>query len=96
MGEKKKKLSRIVVKEQLNKLIELFQKRNPKTLRDKIKAENKLKAENNLAGNKPKKESIDSLQETIDYLRVCVKYTLYDLEATRRENKQLRKELGEK
>lgn len=36
------------------------------------------------------KKSINSLQESLDYLRVCIKYQLFDLEATRRENKYLR------
>ena len=31
-----------------------------------------------------------------DYLRICIKYQLFDLEATRRENKYLRKLLEEK
>jgi len=30
-------------------------------------------------------------QESLDYLRVCIKYQLFDLEATRRENAYLRK-----
>lgn len=34
---------------------------------------------------------LDHLQELLDYLRVCVKYTRFDLEATRRENKYLKK-----
>ena len=37
------------------------------------------------------KKSVDSLQESLDYLRVCIKYQLFDLEATRRENYYLRK-----
>ena len=37
------------------------------------------------------KKSVDSLQESLDYLRVCIKYQVFDLEATRRENKYLRK-----
>lgn len=41
-------------------------------------------------------KSVDSLQESLDYLRVCIKYQLFDLEATRRENKYLRKLLEEK
>lgn len=41
------------------------------------------------------KKSIDGLQESLDYLRVCIKYQLFDLEATRRENKYLRKLLEE-
>jgi len=40
-------------------------------------------------------KSIDSLQESLDYLRVCIKYQVFDLEATRRENEYLRKLLEE-
>ena len=42
------------------------------------------------------RQSVDSLQESLDYLRVCIKYQLFDLEATRRENKYLRKLLEDK
>ena len=42
------------------------------------------------------KNSISSLQESLDYLRVCIKYQIFDLEATRRENKYLRKLLEER
>jgi hypothetical protein len=38
-------------------------------------------------------KSVRSLQESIDFLRVGIKYMLFDLEATRRENTQLRKML---
>ncbi len=41
------------------------------------------------------RKSVNSLQESLDYLRICIKYQLFDLEATRRENKYLRKLLGE-
>ena len=37
------------------------------------------------------RKSVDSLQESLDYLRVSIKYMLFDLEATRRENAYLRK-----
>jgi hypothetical protein len=37
------------------------------------------------------KKTVDNLQDSLDYLRVCVKYLLFDLEATRRENRYLRK-----
>ena len=40
--------------------------------------------------------SVNSLHESLDYLRVCIKYQLFDLEATRRENKYLRRLLEEK
>jgi len=42
------------------------------------------------------KKSVDSLQESLDYLRVCIKYQIFDLEATRRENKYLKKLLEER
>ncbi len=41
-------------------------------------------------------KSVDNLQESLDYLRICIKYQLFDLEATRRENKYLRNLLEEK
>ncbi len=46
--------------------------------------------------HKKLEKSVDSLQEAVDYLRVCIKYQLFDLEATRRENKYLRKLLEER
>ena len=36
-------------------------------------------------------KSISTLQESLDFLRVCIKYQVFDLEATRRENTYLRK-----
>ncbi|MFI4896888.1 MAG: hypothetical protein ACIARR_03590 [Phycisphaerales bacterium JB059] len=36
------------------------------------------------------KKTISELQESLDYLRLSVKYLVFDLEATRRENKYLR------
>ena len=41
------------------------------------------------------KKSITNLQEVLDYLRVCIKYQAFDLEATRRENEYLKKLLEE-
>ena len=35
--------------------------------------------------------SVSALQESLDYLRLTVKYLVFDLEATRRENAQLRR-----
>ncbi len=40
-------------------------------------------------------KSINSLQESLDDLRVCIKYQVFDLEATRRENEYFRKLLQE-
>ena len=39
------------------------------------------------------KRSVSTLQDNIDFLRMGIKYLLFDLEATRRENGQLRKML---
>ena len=36
-------------------------------------------------------ESVGELQESLDYLRLSVKYLVFDLEATRRENAYLRR-----
>ncbi len=41
------------------------------------------------------RESVGKAQEGLDFLRLSIKYLLFDLEATRRENKQLRKMLEE-
>ena len=35
--------------------------------------------------------SVSELQESLDYLRLTIKYLVFDLEATRRENTYLRK-----
>ena len=39
--------------------------------------------------------TVSSLQESLDYLRLSIKYLVFDLEATRRENSYLRKMLEE-
>jgi len=36
-------------------------------------------------------ESVSKLQDSLDYLRLSIKYMVFDLEATRRENIYLRK-----
>jgi len=40
-------------------------------------------------------ESVDSLQKSLDTLRVNIKYTLFDLEATRREKIDLQKQVAQ-
>lgn len=37
------------------------------------------------------RKTLGELQEALDYLRLSVKYLVFDLEATRRENEYLRK-----
>lgn len=39
------------------------------------------------------RKTVSDLQESIDYLRLSIKYLVFDLEATRRENGYLRKML---
>lgn len=42
------------------------------------------------------RKSVSDLQESLDYLRLSIKYLVFDLEATRRENGYLRKMLEER
>jgi septal ring factor EnvC (AmiA/AmiB activator) len=43
--------------------------------------------------HKELKETVSALQDSIDFLRLSIKYILFDLEATRRENGFLRRML---
>ena len=92
MAENKKRITRKEVKEQLEELTKLFQKlpkSKLKKLIDDIKVKGKPTTE------KPTIEKQGVIQDTIDYLRVCIKYTLLDAESYDRENKYLRKLLKE-
>lgn len=40
-------------------------------------------------------KTVSQLQESLDYLRLSVKYLVFDLEATRRENQYLRNLLSD-
>ncbi len=42
------------------------------------------------------KQTVGDIQESIDFLRVCIKYLMFDLEATRRENAYLRRMLEQR
>ena len=53
-----------------------------------------LARQNQDDGQKSEKGT-SGIQESLDYLRICIKYQIFDLEATRRENEYLRKVLGE-
>ena len=59
--------------------------------RDKLE----LLAEQTRERHRQLKDTVSSLQESIDFVRLSIKYMLFDLEATRRENQQLRKMLDE-
>lgn len=41
------------------------------------------------------KKTVGDLQDSLDYLRLSIKYLVFDLEATRRENRYLRQMLEE-
>lgn len=41
------------------------------------------------------RKTVKDLQDSLDYLRLSVKYLVFDLEATRRENAYLRKMLDQ-
>lgn len=42
------------------------------------------------------RKTVGDLQESMDYLRLSIKYLMFDLEATRRENNYLRSMLEDK
>ena len=63
----------------------------PPSEREKLEA----LAEETKKRHKELKETVGSLHESIDFLRLSIKYILFDLEATRRENQYLRKMLEE-
>lgn len=48
-------------------------------------------ARDTVARHDKMKKTIGDLHESLDYLRLSVKYLVFDLEATRRENEYLRK-----
>lgn len=63
----------------------------PKTEREKLEK----MAEQTKARQQKLKKTVGDLQESLDYLRLSIKYLVFDLEATRRENRYLRKMLEE-
>ena len=63
----------------------------PKAEREKLE----LLAAQTKARHSKLKKTVGELQESLDYLRLSIKYLVFDLEATRRENGYLRKMLEE-
>ncbi|MEM1108351.1 MAG: hypothetical protein AAGH99_06640 [Planctomycetota bacterium] len=63
----------------------------PKAEREKLEQ----LAEQTKARHGKLKKTVGELQESLDYLRLSIKYLVFDLEATRRENGYLRKMLEE-
>lgn len=63
----------------------------PKVKRDKMQK----MADQTKERHQKLKKTVSDLQESLDYLRLSIKYMVFDLEATRRENRYLRKMLEE-
>ena len=57
------------------------------------RAEMQNLAEETRARQSKIRKTVKDLQDSLDYLRLSVKYLMFDLEATRRENAYLRKML---
>lgn len=74
------------------KLNELTQEISALPIEEQEKLQ-KLAAETRVR-HKNIKEAVSGLQESIDFLRLSIKYILFDLEATRRENEYLRQMLN--
>ena len=78
------------LEDELNNLVEQFSDSNDPRFSKLAEIARRAQA------NREKlQKSIDTLQELLDYLRICIKYQTFDLEATRRENTYLRKLLEE-
>ncbi len=63
----------------------------PESERDQLRAT----AEASKRSHEQLQRTVGSIHDSIDYLRLSIKYLLFDLEATRRENDYLRKILEE-
>jgi len=66
-----------------------------KALPEKDREKLALLAEETKQRHHDLKKTVHGLHESIDFLRLSIKYLLFDLEATRRENSYLRKMLEE-
>ena len=64
----------------------------PKSERDKLEALAKQTQDR----HQKLRQTVSDLQESLDYLRLSIKYLMFDLEATRRENQFLRKMLEDR
>lgn len=69
----------------LSELMEQIQK-----LPDDSRAPMESLAEETRARHERMRQAVKELQDNLDHLRLSVKYLIFDLEATRRENKYLR------
>jgi len=90
LGQRIQEMEEPKIEDKLNELLREFDDAGPR--------EQKLASLARQASDNCKKlrKSMDSLNESLDYLRICIKYQLFDLEATKRENKHLRSLLEKK
>jgi len=77
-------------KQKLNELVAEI-----RTLPEQERQKLSMLAEQTRQRHQELKKTVTSLHESIDFLRLSIKYLLFDLEATRRENQYLRKLLEE-
>jgi hypothetical protein len=80
-----------VFKKQLNELVSEINLL-PESERQKLS----MLAEQTRQRHEEIKKTVTGLHDSIDFLRLSIKYLLFDLEATRRENTYLRKMLDER
>jgi len=79
-----------IFKQKLNELVQEI-----KNLPESERAKLSLLAKETKRRHSELKKTVTNLQESLDFLRLSIKYLLFDLEATRRENSYLRKMLEE-
>jgi len=96
MVEKQRKLKRSDVKLQLNEIITIFHKVTNIKKPEKLGTKDFAKIDPAKKGATFAAKKSDSLQELIDYLRVCVKYMVFSSEAANRELEYLRELLKQK
>ncbi len=77
---------------EVDRLIDLIQSGN---ISEEKKAELLKLREETRQRHKTLKDTLRQLQDSLDTLRLCTKYMLFDLEATKREVKYLKKLLNE-
>ena len=83
-------MDEIILEKKLKELVEEFEEKT-----DPQNANTAILAEKVRHTNEKRRRSVNSLDEFLDYLRICIKYQNFDLEATRRENEFLRNFLEE-
>ena len=79
-------MDEINLENKLKELVEEFDEKTDPQHENPVILAQKVRHTNEKFGR-----SANSLHESLDYLRICIKYQAFDLEATRRENEFLKK-----